>query len=330
MFFKRVIFLSVLLLLFCNAVAFANTDDKTIHENGFRELNWGESIDAFSQKGIEFAELNFDRNKKLFNYMRRVESYSIYETGFYPIYYHFWDDKFVAVRAYFNAEKDTGAFQRIYDSLAARFGVSQTLDSTNTQEEPIFWRAGQTSIILHYNMTTKMGSIYIFNPQLQNEYSTFVKSLPAQPLTYQNQPDGFSDMAWGKTFEELKSEGKKFKVNKKDSIVGDFTLDGDNNDFLGVPVIRKTYSFWEKQLFCAYVHYQSGDEKAAFNKIYGKMNEEYGLPTYGRYSEAEKAYYYTWPGESTYILLYYFLDKKESYVFFTSKPLYDKQTVTNS
>ena len=319
---KRILFLSLMLLLLCSS-AFAATE-KDIHESGFRDLNWGESLDSLQQKGNQFTEYGFDNHKKLYTYMRFADSYSIYGTGCYPIYYYFWDGKLVAIRTYFNAERDSDAFQRLYNAIVVDFGVSQKLPARTDDEETLSWQDGQTTVRMTYNMLTKAGSLYLFNTKLQTDYAAFLKT--AEPPDYQNQPDGFNSINWGTDMKDLQTQGKKFKANKNESILGDYTLDKAENTLLGLPVIRTTYSFWQKQFCAAYVYYQSVDEKSTFNSLYEKLCTQYGAPLQGRYSEADRAYQYIWPGDVTYIMLYHFPNQKESYIFFASKELYDQQS----
>jgi hypothetical protein len=307
-----------------------------ITEEGFRNFTWGDSLQQFETNSAQMLLLDFDRDKQLTKYICTNESHAIYDIGFYPIYYHFWQDKFVAVRAYFNGENNAGVFQHLYDSLVAQFGVSEKVEASQNQgEEVIYWQTEKTGIRLVYNQTSKKGylyiyskQLYIYSKQLQSDYAAFVKSLPKASNDYKNQPNGFESIEWGRTLPELKNEQVLFRVNKKTTLMGEFVKENDSKTFMTVPIVSKTYDFWQDKFFSAYVHYKSNDDKETFHKLYEKLVGKYGEPANGRYDPAEDAQYYVWPGDKTHILLYYFFKQKESYVFFVSKKLYDEKSLS--
>ena len=97
---------------------------------------------------------------------------------------------------------------------------------------------------------------------------------------------------------------------------------------MGVPILNKTYSFWQDKFYCTYIYYNSDNDKETLNKLYQKLVEKYDEPSKGRFDESLNARYYVWEGEQTHIMLYYFLNKKESYIFFVSKEIYDEQDIS--
>lgn len=319
MFNKKTLLLFLILFVFSTNVY---AKEGALNENGFRDMKWGESLQEITDKGIDFVELDFDTNKKLFIYIRKNDLYSIYDTHFSPIYYYLWNDKLVAVRAEFNSEKDSKAFQRIYDGLVSDFGIGKKPSSqNNTDDDLTSWQNENTAITLDYTNKDKTGILFIYSHVLQKEYADFLKTLPKSPPDYKNQPQGFADKKWGILADDLKAKGVHLIANKNKNILGDYSIANDENTFMGIPATKITYGFWEDKLWSAYVYYKNQD----FDKIYRKLKELYGMPVNGRFENSTNTRYYVWPGETTYIIVYQLLNQKESYIFFASKELYDLQ-----
>lgn len=324
---KRGIILSLLVIFISISTIYANAD---INESGFRDLKWKDDLQNFPEIYKDMILLDFDKNKKVKNYVRKNSSYSIYDNGFYPIYYQFWYDKFISVRAEFDSEKDTESFQNIYNKLVEKFGVPKKFESQKTNMEVSHWQTEDTGINLNYNANSKRGYLYIYSKTLQKEYFEFLKNEPDIIYSYKNQPGGFEKLFWGQTREDIQNQHGDnviFKPNLKKDRLGEFIIQDDNDNFLGVPIISKTYEFFKEKFFCVYIYYKSDDNKETFEQIYKKLLEEYDEPSNGRYDKNENIQYYVWAGEKTYIIMYYFFNKKESYIFFVSKPLYDEKNI---
>ncbi len=316
---KRGFLFSVILCLLISFSFVSNAfAENAIKNSGFQDVNWGASLKDTTK---EFILLDFDTNKKLYNYISKEESYFVYDVGFYPIYYQFWNDKFVAVRAYFNVEKDAESFQRLYNNLVSQFGIAAKIEN-NSGEDIVFWQTEDVYVRLNYNLSAKKGYLYVYNKKLQNDYARFLDAMGKNESDYKNQPQGFEGIKWGAEIKELKKVGKDFKANNKSERLGEFILVGDAKTFMDVPIIEKRYSFWQNQLLAVYVHYKNDANK---DLIYQKIKSEYGEPTNGRYDLAKKMQYYIWAGEKTHIILYDFVEKRESFVLFASKELYERQ-----
>lgn len=332
MFFRKIFFLFLLGIFALNTNVFAasitisDTNKSPVYANGFRDMEWGSDAMSFEEKGISFTEIGFDRQKKLFTYMLVPEQYAIYDTGFYPIFYHFWDGRFVAIRAYFNGDKDAGAYQKLYENLISQLGLPKESVSRG-EEDDVQWVLGDTGVKLTYNQIQRTGLLYVYSISLQEQYRDFVKKLPASNPNYPNQPKGFMSFEWHMTKEQFKENGLNLRPVRDESILGDYMLAKDKKEFMGVPVSRITYGFFENQLWAAYIYYQNDSEKAAFSELQQKMSDYYGLPAYGRYEETSKMHYYLWAGEETHIMLYHLENQKESYIFFASVDLYNKKSV---
>lgn len=304
--------------------ASANTD--VIGAQGVLDIPWQTSLDELQQQNITFSQLDFDRKKKLFIYNREAaNTFLLGNVEFYSTRYYFWDDKFAAVKGFFDGEKSSDVFQQVYNALIARFGLPQKqTEDALIGEQSFYWQTDKTGIKMTYYPEVKAGNIYIYSIDLNLQYVDFIRNMPGELPTYPNEPAGFNNIAWGTPREQIIENGQKLVPSKNITILGDYVFAKYSKKFLDTNIRYITYNFFEDQLSAAYIYYKTVDN----DKIAEKLVELHGLPTSGRYNETNNTYTYYWQGNQTYILLVSSPDAKDSYIYFTSKTIHDKMNTT--
>lgn len=319
---KLLAFLFIFVFAFIpNALASSDNAD-VITSHGIENIAWQTSLTELQQQNISFTPLDFDRKKKLFIYKKDAETtFHFANVDFYATRYYFWDDRFAALKCFFDSEKTHDAFQQIYNTLISKYGLPQKqTENAEKNEQSLYWQTDNTGIKMTYYPEVKAGEIYIYSIDLNLEYVEFVRNMPGEIPSYLNEPDGFNNIAWGTEKDTIILNGQKLVPNNLENILGDYTFAKYPKKFLDTNIKNITYNFFEGQLTSAYVYYKTADT----DTIFEKLTESYGLPASGRYNETTKTYTYYWAGNKTFILLVHDLSSKNSYIYFTSKTMQDK------
>ena len=319
---KRVFLMLVFLFLITFSIsAFAEKINNNTSTYVIGTLKWNDNFNVLAKNNIKFFNTAFDREKKLFQYKITGEQINLHGVEVANTTYFFWDNSLSAINILFDSDKVNDAFQKIYDGLISKYGLPEKVfDERNDRPTAIFWQKEDTGIRLMYDQLSKNGEVYIYSIPLAKAYTEFYTALPKETTSYKNEPQGFFDMQWGQSKENLATLGKSFILNA-DIHEGEYFIKDDKKDFLGVPIEKTTYNFWQNQFTSAFVYYQNNE--TTFDKIFSAMKDRFGEPVNGRYSDSLKEYTYHWTGTDTVIILSKSVDKKLNYVYFTSKTLYN-------
>lgn len=124
--------------------------------------------------------------------------------------------------------------------------------------------------------------------------------VPSMGYAFQNEPDGFRDLQWGESLEEVEQNRKvkylAYDENSNSVMYAVMLNSNETKTISGVPIWMNTFmatfwnnKLWDIQMFC--------EGETSFSSLRRNMVELYGVPDINKWDSC------LWVGDTTMILL---------------------------